>query len=544
MISLVKRNKIYLLLVLLTMAGVFLRFYNLNWGAPFYFHPDERNIVYAITQLEYPRQMNPHFFAYGSLPIYIIYFTGLLLNKFKTAGISFEQAILISRFYSAFFSVLLIPITFFLGKKLRNTSTGIVAAVLTTFSVGYIQFAHFGTFEMWLTFFSILLFGICLDMLHTITIKKMFLAAIVFGVLISTKISSIVLVIIPIGCIVYKEYFTASKTFRNLLAAKADIILFLLYAGLVYLITNPFIIIDYHSFLNSIRYESAVALGKLPVFYTGEFKQTTPILYQLLKVYPFLLNPFITILFIPTFLLFCFDAIKRKKLTHIIIIAFIFLLVVSQAFLYVKWTRYMVPTLPFIYLIIATFITPHKTNHKYLIHSPFILFGAGTVILCALLFSTAYFITVFTKPDTRIMAAEWAKKNIPSQEIILSEMYDLGIIPFNQNFPYITLFNFYDLDNSSPEYNNQTLRESVRSSNYLIFPSQRVLKVRLRNSAEFPNGHLFYTMVYANQMGFTKIYETPCDIWCTITYLRNPIYAFEGTANVFDRPTVSIFKRL
>ncbi|MBU3978923.1 hypothetical protein KKE68_04460, partial [Patescibacteria group bacterium] len=59
----------------------------------------------------------------------------------------------------------------------------------------------------------------------------------------------------------------------------------------------------------------------------------------------------------------------------------------------------------------------------------------------------------------------------------------------------------------------------------------------------YPNGHDFYSALFAQTNGFQKIYETPCDIFCKITYLNNPVFSFEETANVFDRPTVFIFKK-
>src|SRR5258706_8715206 len=113
-----KKNKIFIAVLLLTLSGTLLHFYNLNWGAPWYFHPDERNIASSVSQLQFPTQMNPHFFAYGTLPIYTIYFTGLMSNLIATCHLSlvtclsaealakvdhvpFEQAIVISRFYSA-----------------------------------------------------------------------------------------------------------------------------------------------------------------------------------------------------------------------------------------------------------------------------------------------------------------------------------------------------------------------------------------------------------------------------------------------------------
>src|SRR5437868_5021246 len=98
-------KKHVIIVLSLTLIGAFLHFYNLNWGAPFYFHPDERNIASAVAQLKFPHHMNPQFFAYGSLPIYLIYFTGYATNyvlSILNLGTtpfdpSFPQAILVSR---------------------------------------------------------------------------------------------------------------------------------------------------------------------------------------------------------------------------------------------------------------------------------------------------------------------------------------------------------------------------------------------------------------------------------------------------------------
>src|SRR5260221_11677248 len=157
-------RKHFIIISALTLCAGFLHFYNLTWGTPFYFHPDERNIASAVSQLRFPHHMNPQFFAYGSLPIYAIYFTGYathfllsLLNAGQsTLNPTFEQAMLISRTFSALFATLLIPHLFFIGKKLKNEQTGLLAAFFATASVGFIQSAHFGTFEMWLTFFGVL----------------------------------------------------------------------------------------------------------------------------------------------------------------------------------------------------------------------------------------------------------------------------------------------------------------------------------------------------------------------------------------------------
>src|SRR3989344_5461922 len=107
MINTIVKNRSLIILFSVIVIGAFLRFYNLNWGQPFYFHPDERNIASSVSQLKFPYQMNPNFFAYGSFPIYLIHFTVTIVNFFSKAQDIFVQSIIISRFYSATLSLLI-----------------------------------------------------------------------------------------------------------------------------------------------------------------------------------------------------------------------------------------------------------------------------------------------------------------------------------------------------------------------------------------------------------------------------------------------------
>lgn len=557
-----KKKNIFLLLVVLMAISSFLRFYNLNWGAPFYLHPDERNIASSVSQLKFPAQMNPHFFAYGSLPIYTIYFTGVIINflthfstlnsQLSIQSVSFDQAIIISRFFSALFSLTLIPLLFFIGKKLKDERTGIIAASLSIVSTGFIQFAHFGTFEMWLTFFSLLFFLLCLKLFERNSFFLTFLLGIIFSILVSTKVSHLVLLPLPLLVILIKQIYkkkTQINTqkflfFKNLkfniisnLIKK--ILLFFIAAILVFIITNPFIFLDYSSFIGSMKYESDVALGTMKVFYTGEFMSSVPVIFQFFHIYPFLINPLLTIIFVPSFVYLLFISLKTKNHAYIILNTLYLMLFLSQAFIYAKWTRYMMPTLPFMYLIIALALSC-LWNAKAQVSKIFFIFTWCVSVL----FGVSYFITAFVMPDTREVAVVWAKANIPSNAPILSEVYDLGITAFNDSFHNITLYNFYDLDNNSLQYTPKTLAEQLSVSDYIILPSQRILKVRLQDPETYPIGNTFYSALLAQASGFQKIYHTPCDIFCKITYMGNPVYSFEETASVFDRPTVFIFKKI
>jgi hypothetical protein len=199
----------------------------------------------------------------------------------------------------------------------------------------------------------------------------------------------------------------------------------------------------------------------------------------------------------------------------------------------------MVPTLPFAYLMIALFFTSSWVRRQIFAEVIFVI----TVLLCVI-FSTAYFVTAFDRTDTRIAAATWAKQVIPSDASILSEVYDLGIVPFNTSFSHISLFNFYELDNKSAEFTQDSLQAALATSSYIVLPSQRLLKVRMIDEKRFPIGNSFYTELLSGSLGYRKIYESACDWLCLLTYFGSPIYSYEETANVFDRPEVMIFEKL
>ena len=528
------KNKLSIYIFLLTLIGGFFRFYNLNWGSPFYFHPDERNIASSIVNLQFPNQMNPHFFAYGSFPIYLIYFTAYFSNLITKSQLIFDQAIIIGRFYSAFLSVLLIPSIYYVGTKLVNKRVGIIAATFCTLSVGLIQFSHFGTFEVWLTFLGVWLFYFSLRLLKDLSLKNIVITGAIFGLLMATKISSLPLFILPIVAIILSlfEKIKTQKIYLLLIKIIIKIIILIFISFIIFAAFSPYVFLDFKSFLSSMRYESSVALGTLPVFYTGEFFNSAPILFQFLKIYPFLINPILTVLFIPSFVFVFILYLKKRNFSYLLLIACFLLLFIPQAFLFAKWTRYILPTLPFMYLMLAIFLEKF-INKKIL----------NIIIFISMVFAGSYFINTYTRDDTRIQASIWAKKNISADSRILSETYDLGIVPFNSAFRNISLFNFYDLD-QTPDIKSLELENFLSQSQYIILPSQRILKTRLVKNDKFPNGYKFYSELVDGKLGYKKIYETSCDIFCKITYLGDPVFSFEETTNVFDRPTVSIFKKI
>ncbi len=519
---------------------VFFTFYDLNWGAPFYFHPDERNIASSISQLNLFSNMNPHFFAYGSLPIYSVYFLGVLLNLLVNRqinfNVTFQEALIMGRFISAVLTLALIFLTYKVTSRVAGRNAAIFSVIISATSTTYLQFSHFGTFEIWSAFFSLLMAYLFFLFLEKEKIVYFILGSAIFGIIAALKLSSIVLILIPLFSITVK---LLNKEEKKLKIRKVfELFLFLIcFSFTAYFFSSPFNLLDNASFISSMKYETGVATGFLPVFYTGSFYNTIPILFHLEKILPFLINPILTLLLLPAIFYSFFIFLKRKKTGIGIILLSFLILFISSSFLFAKWVRYIVPSIPFLYIIIAVFIF----EIKKLISQTLFRILIAAIIITGLVYAFSFVKTVRLSPDTRLEARDFAIKNIPPRSYILSEVYDMGIVPFNNYLPNIVLFNFYELENDPNK--KAELEAFLEKTDYIILPSQRILKSRIINNENFPNGNKFYSDLFSNKTGFKKIYETPCDIFCRIIYLGNPIFNIEDTSSVFDHPPVFIFKK-
>lgn len=539
MTKFLKQYKLFLLFTVVITTGAFLRFYNLNWGAPFYFHPDERNIAGLISSLHIPidhTYLLKGTFSYGTFISNAVFFIKAVLSSLlTTSGFSdpFSQSVILLRYVSAISSLLTILIVFCIGYRLKNLLTGTVSAALTAFSPGLIQAAHFGVYESFLTLMNVALLLTSMLYVKSGRFFYIFISIIIISLSSASKINSVIFLLVPFSLF----SIISLKQKMALYKIIVQLVLLLLFFMILTLFLSPYYITT--EFRDLLLYERNLITGTLPVFYTGEFFNTTPIIFQLTHIYPFLINPLLALLFGPSFLYILNYGIKNKNINYTLLSIFFIILFLPSALLFAKWTRYMVPTLPFMYLIIAIalvdFLRRKVAGIKYSILS--------IIIFINIVFAVSYFVTALVNQDTRIEASLWTNENIPTNSSSISEVYDMGIVPFNPYLHNISLFNFYDLDPVS-SYNSIQLKNLLSSSEYIIIPSQRILKTRLINQNKFPNGYKFYKNLIDGNLGYEKIYETPCDIFCKITYLGSPVFSFEETANIFDRPTVFIFKKI
>src|SRR5712692_3143064 len=111
-----------------------LHLYGVDFAQGNNFHPDERQILFHVVQLSWPNSvaqflnvatspLNPHFFAYGSFPLYLLASVGNILSHISPALANFANLTLTGRVLNALFDTGTILLTGWLGLLLTNDRT-------------------------------------------------------------------------------------------------------------------------------------------------------------------------------------------------------------------------------------------------------------------------------------------------------------------------------------------------------------------------------------------------------------------------------------
>src|SRR4030042_71079 len=531
----------FLPILLIIFVGGFFRFYKLNWGENFFFHPDEYHIAAAVDRVSFPTNLNPELFSYGSLTVYLIYFSRLFLSLFNP---SFENLnpFLLGRFFSALFSTLTIINVYLISKRLfKNEKIILISAFLTSLIPGSIQQAHFATPESTLSFFLTLSVYLWIVWIEERKIRTIYLSAISLGLAPANKITGVL--ILPILFILP---FVPGKNFIKRFYKNFRISYLLIGTFFVsFFLAFPYSILDFPGLRNSMNYEGSVAFGKLMVFYTRQFINTKPYIFQFQKILPFALGWGILIfstlglIFIGVRILTNF--IERKSINYkqlVLLLSFL-LFFIPNSILFAKWTRFINPTFP-IFCIFAAFFIQEISNIPKSEKTNNILTGiTELVIVIPTLIWSLMFFSIYTHKDIRLTSNDWINNNVPQGSLILTATGNTLEVPLTGNYRKIP-FDFYNIE-KDPRLKNQ-LAQYLFSSDYFIIQSRRIFINHLRLSNQFPLTSNFYNLLFSGKLGFEEIEEF--NSFPKLGSLEINDESAEETWSVFDHPVIRIYKKV
>lgn len=534
-----------LFVVSITIGGLF-RFYNLNWDKGHLFHPDERNIALAVTRIRFFSHMNPEFYAYGSLPIYIFRATGDAMSYISHDSSwvnDWGKINLIERWYSALFSTLTLVTVFIIGRKIISNTVGILAMWCTAFTPLLIRQAHFGVTESMITFFGTLIVLMSLRLLNHPTWLKILSAGIIFGLSVATKASCITFGIIPISALLLSQNRLTSKKKHVLLKILHCALLASVAFG-VYSVISPYTFLSWGKFKESMDYEGGIVWGKRIVVYVYQFLDTTPYLYQIKQLF-FTQGVFPAILSLIGFSYVVIKTIRHvdKKIFVVFIWPLVYFVIVGAW--YAKFVRYMVPVYPFLALASAVFVNDILSTRIY----KGIKIGILSMALTMPLFYSFALMNIYTTKQTRISASEWMYDHIPPKTHILTEHWDDGLpvsLPGNNREPnrfaseQITI---YEPDNAEKI---TYYGEKLNNAEYIIINSRRLYGTLMRLTDKYPVTSKYYKRLFNGDLGYEKVAEFAVYPGIHIGPLNLTLNDdnSEESFQVYDHPKVMIFKNI
>ncbi len=503
------KDKKLLIPIFLLILTIFTRFCFLNWGNDFFFNPDENNMATSVAQMSF-ENLHPNFFAYGQFPLFLTFFT-----TFKH---DFSSIVLTMRFWSALFSSLSILFFYLIAKNIFSLKKiAYLFALLLIFTPGLIQSAHFGTTESILIFvFSV---NIYLSLNYLKNQKKIYLF---FSILISalglaSKITAVFFVL-PIYLSLFLVLLKNKKFLNFILSSIIFTFLFLLLS----ILFSPFNLIDFSNFKSTMIYETSIATGQSKVFYTRQFENTIPYIFQFKNIFPYANGIFIYLFSFIGFIIFILNTKKlistnKNKLLIILFPSVIYFLYSGQ--LFIKWSRFMSPLFFIGSFFCLYFIKKIKNNYL-------------TFVLVMLMISPGiYFVSKYFKPDNRVVASSWINSNIPLNSYVFSESGNVVNIPISNSKINVNHFDFYN------NQNQNDLLMDLFKSDYIIIPSRRVFKNQ--NNKNYPLSFKYYQNLFSGKLGFQEIkkFNNQKD------FILNSENA-EETWSVFDNPTIRIYKKI
>ncbi len=589
-----KGNRFQLLLVLLLIVGAALRLYGVNWDGNHHLHPDERQITMVVSRLGMPplsqwpsffappplstpgeqkanffdaetSTLNPRFFAYGSLPFYMLRLTSHLLTipanlspyfaswpsvaEFLEAlrrMSDYDHITLVGRVLSALIDTGVIYLTYLIGRRVYDRRVGLLAAAFVTFTVFHIQVAHFYAVDALLTFFVLLFFVFALDFARQGGRRNSILMGASLGLALATKVSAAPLFLVVLGA--YALRFR-QKDAADLKQALMLLALTAVTFALVFFIAEPYAILDFNAFSAGISEQARMVRGIADYPYTRQYINTPAFLYQIQHSILWGMGLPLGLVAYSGLGFFLWRVVRYRRGAELLLLAWVGPYFLVTGSFMVKFMRYMLPLLPFFLIMGAKMLFSFREWLESRMvgresRASAIWYGVtGFAIACSVLYTFA-FISIYSRPHSRIQASEWIYRNVPRGSTLALEHWD-DDLPLSRLVDgqsrgigeYETLkMNLYEPDSVEKYWH---IVDNLRESDYVILSSNRLYGSIPRLPWRYPLTTRYYELLFQEQLGY-QLLGTFTSYPGLFGFSINDDGADESFT-VYDHPKVLIF---
>ena len=448
-------------LILILLLGGALRFIGIGFGLPnLQCRPDEEMIVFEALNF-FKGDLNPHNFQYPTLfmyilfGLYILYFLAEFALRSSVTGFMTQIALdpshffLMARGLSALFGSLTVLAVYFLCKRLTDRRTALVASFFMSVVYLHVRDSHFGTTDVTMSFFICCTVYFILKIFDEARRNDYILAGVFTGLASGTKYAGVFLCLPMFLAQLLRNMEknpeikrqakddnaspidspATERLFRGLLRQGIETFferrlwLFGLMAAVTFFICTPFALIDFQTFYQDFRFETAhlhkghegLILGR-GWGYHLRYTLFNGLGWSLLVC---------ALIGIPL-------VVRRNTRKALIVFSFPVFYYVFVGRGYTVFFRYMIPLIPFLVFAAAVFVTSLVDQVSRRIRGGFLLPLLCLAVAFPSISNDIQFLRNVLQEDNRLIAAEWILKEIPSGTSIYQSGFKYGHVQLPQ----------------------------------------------------------------------------------------------------------------
>jgi YYY domain-containing protein len=582
----------YAVLIAVLILAALLRFNGLNWDEGRHQHPDERFLSTVTNDLQWPENFKDYFnpdvstlspysnpnmglYVYGMLPVYIVKWTAIHLDKNN-----YDAITQVGRVMSGLFDLGSILVLFLIGKRLYSRKIGLLAAALLGFSVLNIQLSHFYAVDTFANLFILATIYFLLRSHQSGRLLDYVLTGLMFGMGLASKVSVFTLIVPILVMAGYGFYLRAQK---GELGSAVEFTLtrtltIFVIALLTFRILHPIAFAGpgfwnwslNPKWLDDIIEQQKITAGQTDLPWVQQWTGRS-IAFPLYNILVWGMGLPLGLASFAGLFLAGYELIRYRRFEHLVPVTYVSVTFVYHAITFIKFMRYFLPIYPFLILLGAYFIfwlwdrmmaaiqqtdgmeepVPATSSWggkvRRVVTSRYVVILLVVVVLAGTFLYALAYNAIYDRPNTRIAASRWIQQNIPAGSTLANEHWDdwlpIGGVDGITSYGDGGLFNSVEMKNyedDTPDKLNSMV-DNLTQADYIILSSNRLYGSIPRLPMRYPMTTRYYQLLFSGKLGYERIKDFTS--YPSLFGMQIPDQSAEESFSVYDHPRVQIFKK-
>ena len=518
-------DTINILLGVILLLALVLRMTGTDWDQGGLYHPDERDFLGRAERLDFSQltepgllgvesRLNPRWFNYGSLPLYVLSGLKSLASPFTDQDWNLFDLRFPGRNLAAIADTITVLFVFLLATRLvGDRRAGLIAALLAAMAAIHIQNAHYTAVDAPMTMFIIATIYFSTRLVQERRQKYALLAGVMLGLAIATKFSAapVALALGTAHLLLLIGPSIVSRSAPNV--TPSDVKFVLRYAVLsgsaaliALLVTQPYMIIDWSTYFSNVYQQSEMVRRTIDLAFTRQYIDTPAFLYQIRQLSTWGLGISLGIAVWLGLIWALARTVVKRDLAFVVVLSFLIPYLVVNGQFEVKFLRYMLPATPLLIVFtggaiwwVYTWVIPriHRVARVG-------LYALGAIAFLFLAHYTIAYLNVFTGPHPAQEVSRYLKENAGTGTVVIQEHWEEGI-PNIPGFYMHEKLPMYENDTSSKF---TTVARRMEGADYFVLFSNRLAATIPRLPERYPVSSRFYEMLFSGELGYEVVYSS------------------------------------